>query len=63
MEAKTALGKPKAINCEFSLGDVKNVVYEKPILSVHFSDGSAGGIHVADKPLEFLAAWQASRPS
>lgn len=63
MTAKTALGKPKDIDAEFPLEDVKEIVYEKPILSVRFSDGSAAGIHAADKPLEFVAAWQASRRS
>ena len=63
MEVKTAVRKPKAVSAAFELSDVDDFVYEKPILAVQFRDGSRGGIHAADHPEEFVAAWRATRPT
>jgi hypothetical protein len=57
LPVKTALGKPKAIACTWGLDKVVGAAWEKPMLTVAFSDGSVGGLHSpADKPEEFVAA-------
>jgi hypothetical protein len=61
MEVKTAVRKPKSVSAAFELGDIADIAYEKPILAVAFSDGSRSGIHAADHPEEFVAAWTATQ--
>jgi hypothetical protein len=63
MPVSTAVMKPKQVEAEFALDQVEDIVYDKPILAVRFSDGSAGGVHAgpADKPAAFVQAWRALR--
>jgi len=57
LPVKTAVRKPKAVAASWDHAEIADVLYDKPMLTVTFGDGSIGGLHVPrnEKPDDFLA--------
>ena len=57
LPVKTAITKPKEVAAAWPLDAVAGGAYDKPMLTLAFTDGSVGGLHVPrpERPDDFVA--------